>query len=82
MRNYVATIETRVRGIPCLIGVNNFERHRGSFSYNAPSHDDYYGHTEFDWELLDRKGYRADWLAKKLTDADIDFIEDTIVNHL
>lgn len=79
--NFIAEIEHTVCGIPCLIGVSSYSRVRGSYSYNAPSDCDYYGYTDCDWELLDRKGYRANWLAKKITSRDEDSINQAINDH-
>lgn len=62
----IAEIETTVAGIPCIIAVEEY--FEGSYSYNAPSDVDYYGSC--DWTVLDRKGYAAEWLARKLTAAD------------
>jgi hypothetical protein len=75
---YLAEIESTVAGIPCLIGVTEFSSVRGSYSYNAPSDMDYYGYTESDWEVLDRRGRPAAWLDRKLTDADRSRIEREI----
>ena len=33
--SYIAEIESRVAGIPCLIGVSHFDCVQGSYSYNA-----------------------------------------------
>lgn len=63
---YIAEIETRVAGIPCLIGVVEFSRARGSYSYNAPSDLDYYGYVECEWEVCDSRGRKAEWLERKL----------------
>lgn len=68
---YLATIPFRVKNIPCLIGVVNYTHVKGSFSYDAPSDLDYTGYTECDWEILDRKGYKADWLYRKGVDTDL-----------
>jgi hypothetical protein len=65
---YIAEIETRVAGIPCLIGVVEYFSVAGSYSQNAASDWDYYGYTESDWEVCDRRGRPAPWLARKLTD--------------
>jgi hypothetical protein len=75
---YLAEIESKVAGIPCLIGVTEFSVVRGSYSYNAPSDMDYYGYTESCWEVLDRRGRPADWLERKLTDADRSRIDQEI----
>ena len=59
MSNYIAEIETRVAGIPCIIGVIEFESVAGSYSYYAASDWDYHGYTETDWEVCDRRGRPA-----------------------
>jgi len=81
MSNYIAEIETRVAGIPCIIGVIEFESVRGSYSYHAASDWDYHGYTESDWEVLDRRGRPAPWLAKKLSDKDESRIEKEISEY-
>jgi len=79
--SYLAEIETRVAGIPCIIGVTYFESVRGSFSYHAASDWDYHGYTEAEWEVLDRRGRPAPWLAKKLSDKDESRIEKEISEY-
>jgi hypothetical protein len=79
---YIAEIPTKISGIPCLIGVEHFDEVEGSFSYNAASDWDYTGYTESEWVVLDRKGYKADWLAKKLENDDIAGIEDAIYSYM
>ena len=66
--------ETQVAGIPCICNVVdyiNVPPWKGS-AHTCPSSDDYYGYTEFDFEILDRKGYKAKWLEKKLKKEDKD----------
>lgn len=63
--------ETTIQGIPCGIIVTNCTQVKGSYSYHAASDWDYYGYTEFDFEVYDRKGYKAEWLARKITDQDM-----------
>lgn len=75
---YEAEIKTTIAGIPCLIGVTHYECVRGSYNYNAASDLDYYGYTEAEWEVLDRRGRAAPWLAKKLTSSDAGRIEREI----
>lgn len=76
--NYVAEIEHRVCGIPCLIGVLSYDSVKGSFSYNAASDLDYHGYSDSDWEILDRKGYRAKWLDAKMDSDEIAMVEERI----
>ena len=80
--SYIAEIEHRVAGIPCLIGVTYYECVRGSFSYNADSDMDYYGYTEAEWDILDRRGRKAPWLERKATSKDIASIEEAISTAL
>jgi len=75
---YEAEIETTIAGIPCLIGVTHYECVQGSYNYHAASDMDYYGYSEAEWEVLDRKGYKAAWLERKLTARDHDRINAEI----
>lgn len=78
LNKYQAVIETKVHGIPCQIGVISYDHVKGSFNYSASSDLDYYGYSESDWELLDRRGYAARWLERK---ADFNKIEEIISNY-
>lgn len=78
---YKEVIESSVAGIPCLIGVSTYLHVKGSFSYHAPSDLDYYGYEEIEFDVLDRKGYAAPWLERKLTDDDTARIEESISEH-
>ena len=73
--SYIAEIETRIAGIPCIIGVIDFTSVKGNS--RADSDWDFYGYTESDWEVCDRRGRPAPWLAKKLTST----IESDIENE-
>jgi len=79
---YIAEIESRVAGIPCIIGVTHFESVRGSYSYHAASDWDYHGYTECEFDVLDRRGRKAPWLERKLTDKIINEIEQEIAEQL
>ena len=75
-------VETRIQGIPCLAEVTTFlhvKPWKGS-PHNCPSSDDYYGYTEIEYDILDRKGYRAKWLERKITDRDVERIKEDIRN--
>ena len=78
MNRYIAEIEHRVAGIPCLIGVIDYTSVKGSYSYNAPSDMDYHGYTECDWEILDRRGRPAPWLQRKVDAKEEDAINEAI----
>ena len=68
-QNYIAEIESNVEGIPCLIGIIGYD---GSIGEDS-------GYSE--WDVLDRKGYGAAWLARKLDANDRARIEDQITNY-
>jgi hypothetical protein len=61
--------DSKIKGIPCIIEVNSF--------------GDYLTDTTFD--VLDRKGYPAKWLEKKITQSDYDRIyedmQDAVDNY-
>ena len=78
---YQAEFESRVAGIPCIIGVTHYVRVKGSHSYNAASDMDYYGYTECDFVVLDRRGRPAPWLERKLTDSIQSDIEQEIADY-
>ena len=77
-------IETRVAGIPCIAEVTHYFRqppHRGS-AHTCDSDQDYYGYTECEFDILDRRGRPAPWLERKATDADRESIEQEITEHI
>jgi hypothetical protein len=71
--SYIAKFDSTVAGIPCQIGVMRYSHSPGN--YYADSDWDYYGYTESEWEVLDRRGRRAEWLERKMTDSIRDDIE-------
>lgn len=80
--SYIAEIESRVAGIPCIIGVTYFDSVEGSYSYHAASDWDYHGYTECEFEVCDRRGRKAPWLERKLSDEDTSRIEREIAKYL
>lgn len=73
---YIAQIETRVAGIPCIVGVTEYT----AGNSRADSSDDYYGYSE--WCVCDRSGRAAPWLEAKLTRAEQARIEQEIARHM
>jgi hypothetical protein len=67
--------DTYVSGIPCAVV---FERFSTPGNRMAESDWDYEGHDSIEWHLVDRKGYPANWLEKKLTQQEIQEIERQI----
>ena len=77
-------IETRVAGIPCIARVTHYFRkapHRGS-AHTCDSDMDYYGYTECEFDILDRRGRPAPWLERKASDEDRERIEQEITEQL
>jgi hypothetical protein len=74
-------IETRVAGIPALVRVS---RH----SYQPPdpstwaSSEDFSGGWDLDYEVCDRRGRPAPWLADKLDQRAVQNLEQTIMEYL
>lgn len=82
MTHYIAEIEHRVAGIPCLIGVTDYEEYTPAF-INGPPERCYPAEGGCgEWEILDRRGRPAAWLQRKLTARDEDEINEVIFNHM
>lgn len=81
---YISRIESRVAGIPCLIGVLTYHKvgHWQGSVYTCPSSDDWYGYTDIEVEVLDRNGRPAPWLDRKLTADDRDRIEGEVAEAM
>ena len=63
------TIQHKLAGIPCLIEVTNYVRVApwpGS-AQTCDSSDDFHGYTEYEYNILDRRGRKAPWLEQKST---------------
>ena len=75
-------VSVTVKGIPALAHVTTYlvvPPWQGS-PKSCPSDLDYHGYTELEYDLHDTKGYRAEWLDKKL-DRDVeDRIEEEILS--
>jgi len=77
----MTTIETRVAGIPCQALVTYYFSQK-PMGPSADSDWDCYGYQEVEFEVLDRRGRPAPWLAKKLTDKDEQRIEQEIIEQM
>lgn len=67
-------------GIPCLIQVTRHFVKNPDMRADNP--DDYFGYTENEYEILDRKGYPAAWLEKKITRSIEDDINEKINEYM
>ena len=72
------TFDSRISGIPCQIRVLWYRK--GNHSRQAETPEEYYG--DFEYEVLDRKGYIADWLRDKMTADDEGRFVDEYKEHL
>lgn len=69
-----------VAGIPAFADVTRYhhqEPWRGS-AHACPSDLDYYGFTELEFDLYDRKGYRAKWLEAKCIGKELEKVEEML----
>lgn len=80
--SYIAEIEHRVAGIPCLIGVIDYESYTPAFISGPPENCYPAEGGSGDWEILDRRGRPAAWLQRKLTPRDEDEINEAIFNYM
>lgn len=82
--SYIAVFDTRVCRIPAKVGILSFNKvpaFRGN-SMVCFSDLDYYGYTEAEFEILDRKGRKAEWLERKMTEHDYDKAEAEVVDYM
>lgn len=78
-------MEARVCGIPCQVEILSARYHRPQSlnPYNCDSDKDYYGYWgEIDYQLYDRRGYRAKWLENKMSSKDHDELIEFITENL
>lgn len=78
-------ISTHIQGIPCQVEVvrASYQRPWRGSKYSAPSDWDYTGGWyNIEYDVYDRRGYRAKWLEDKITPDDhkriIEEIEEEI----
>lgn len=76
---FANTVEVSVQGIPCQALVTHY-LNQPALGPSADSDWDCYGYTEVEFDLYDRKGYRALWLERKATDKDRELIVEAILN--
>jgi len=75
--------ESRISGIPCGIHIDTFlivPPFKGPAAL-CDSDLDYYGYSDIEYTVLDRKGYPAPWLESKLTSLDDERIAEEITTH-
>lgn len=71
-------IETHIQGIPCKIKVTYYYAGRPMHWGNTMADAEPEEHEEIEFEVYDRKGYKANWLENKLTETDVERIHEEI----
>ena len=74
-------MQTHVAGIPCRIEFTVRGRYIPARINAEPDYCHEAEYPDIEFEVLDRRGRPAPWLAKKLTDADIHRIENEILEY-
>ena len=74
------TLRAKIQGIPCQVRVTHYSKQEPLGPW-CDSDWDCYGYTDIDFEVLDRKGYLAPWLSKKMSQDDVRNIEMEIQDH-
>lgn len=79
--DYYAEVESNVAGIPCRIGVLDWEPFVPGRLQGLPEncYPDEGGCGE--WVVLDRRGRPAEWLERKLTSADSARIDAELLDY-
>lgn len=74
---------TSIAGIPCQAQLTHLSGGYVPARVNADPDSCYEAeYPEVDFEILDRKGYRAKWLETKLTPAESDRIETELLKEM
>lgn len=81
MGKHSGDFSTTVRGIPCQVEVTYVEPYRPARIRCDPdlAEPESGGYAEY--RLLDRNGYLAEWLERKMTDADHDRVVSEILER-
>lgn len=73
-------IDTHIQGIPCGIVITCYHRQR-PLGPRADSDYDCYGYTDAEYTVLDREGYPALWLERKIKEDDNERILELIDDY-
>lgn len=79
-KSTVNMFKTHIAGIPCYIDVTHYDYTKGD--PQGQTDLEYYGWTDFEFTVYDRKGYKAKWLEDKITDDDSDRIMSEYKDYL
>lgn len=75
-------IEARVCGIPCLVVVTHYEPFVPGRTDGPPElcYPDEGGEAE--WYLADRRGRKAEWLERKMSQSERDLVDALVLAHM
>ena len=69
--------ETKIQGIPCKCQVLWITKGMSAVLYGSGAGDIHPPELpEFEFRVLDRKGYKAPWLERKMTEADNERLQE------
>ena len=77
---HTGEIDTRIAGIPCQIKIDYYFRQK-PLGPQADSDVDCYGYTDAEYTVLDRRGYPAMWLQRKIDQRTADRIMELIYDY-
>jgi hypothetical protein len=72
---------TNIAGIPCQVELT-WIHSQPALGPMCDSDWDCYGYTDIEFDVLDRKGYKAPWLERKMTLADKQRIDEELLETL
>lgn len=81
-RSYEAEIWYRLDGIPCIIAVTDYESYTPAYTSGPPEHCYPAEGGCGEYEILDRRGYRAAWLERKVDAQAEEDIQQAIFNYM
>lgn len=82
MTRYIAEIESRVCGIPCIIGVTDYESYVPAYISGPPENCYPAEGGSGDFVILDRRGRPAPWLERKMSAKDEQEVQEAIFNYM
>jgi hypothetical protein len=75
-------LDARIQGIPCQVRVTYYRKEDSPILTGPMDHADPGSPVEIEFQVLDRRGKRAEWLESKVTDEDRDTIEREIITEM
>lgn len=78
----MSSIETRIAGIPCIVELLEYSAPTPHHITADPGTSSEGNSGYLSFRVLDRKGYKAEWLAAKMTDDDEDRIKGELLTEM